>query len=128
MAFANNDLGMIVGEYTDVDIVAHSFLRTPDGHITRIDAPGAGHGKNLDEGTFAYAINDLGVIVGQYQDIALLFHGFIRYPDGKFKTFKVQAAGTGAGQGTLFNRCKPERHGRGHRFDPDQIHQIISTT
>jgi probable HAF family extracellular repeat protein len=36
-----NDLGVIVGFYTDANIVPHGFLRTPGGKITSFDAPGA---------------------------------------------------------------------------------------
>ena len=39
VAFGNNDLGVIVGTYTDKNIVPHGFLRTPDGQITSFDAP-----------------------------------------------------------------------------------------
>src|ERR1035441_10500670 len=42
VAFANNDLGVIVGFYTDKNIVQHGFLRTPDARISSFDAPGAG--------------------------------------------------------------------------------------
>jgi hypothetical protein len=96
-----NDRGVIVGFYTDTDIVPHGFLRTPDGQITSFEAPGAGLGSGLDEGTVAFAINDRGVIAGQFQDSSYLFHGFVRYPDGAFSTFDAPGAGTEANQGTL---------------------------
>jgi hypothetical protein len=101
LAYANNDLGAIVGFYTDKNIVPHGFLRTVNGTIVSFDAPGAGLGKGLDQGTVAYSINDLGVIAGQYQDSNYVFHGFVRYLDGSFKTFDAPGAGTGAFQGTL---------------------------
>src|SRR5271170_7190220 len=40
-AYANNDLGMIVGYYTDANVVPHGFLRTPEGRFVSFDAPGA---------------------------------------------------------------------------------------
>src|SRR5580658_6586778 len=40
-AFANNDLGVSVGVYTDMNVVPHGFIRTADGKITSFDAPGA---------------------------------------------------------------------------------------
>jgi len=101
IAYANNNLELIVGSYTDANIVPHGFLREPNGHITSFDAPGAGLGAGLNEGTVAYAITDEGVIVGQYQDSNLLFHGFVRYVNGSFTTFEAPDAGTGANQGTL---------------------------
>jgi hypothetical protein len=101
VAYANNDLGLIVGSYTDANIVPHGFLREPNGHITSFDAPGAGLGAGLDQGTVAFAISDRGVIVGQYQDSNFVFHGFVRHPDSLFNTFDAPNAGTGANQGTL---------------------------
>jgi hypothetical protein len=100
---ANNDEGAIVGTYTDANVVPHGFLRTPSGDFVSFDAPGAGLGANLDEGTVAVAINDLGVIAGQFEDANITFHGFIRYPDGSFVTFDAPGAGAvpGQGQGTL---------------------------
>jgi hypothetical protein len=97
----NNVEGVIVGSYTDANVVPHGFLRTPDGNITSFDAPGAGLGANLDEGTVAYTINDLGVVVGQFEDPSEVFHGFLRYADGSFTIIDAPGAGTGAGQGTL---------------------------
>jgi hypothetical protein len=100
---ANNDEGAIVGTYTDANVVPHGFLRTPGGDFVSFDAPGAGLGANLDEGTVAIAINDFGVIAGQFEDANITFHGFIRYRDGSFITFDAPGAGAvpGQGQGTL---------------------------
>jgi hypothetical protein len=100
---ANNDEGAIVGTYTDANVVPHGFLRTPSGDFISFDAPGAGLGANLDEGTVAVAINDFGVIAGQFEDASITFHGFIRRPDGAFVTFDAPGAGAvpGQGQGTL---------------------------
>jgi len=100
VAYDNNDLGAIVGFYTDSEIVPHGFLRTPDGNFVSFDAPGAGLGAGLNEGTVAYAINDLGVIAGQFQDSSYVYHGFVRHWDGHFTTFDAPGAGTGAGQCT----------------------------
>jgi len=78
VAYDNNDLGVTVGFYTDTNIVPHGFLRFPNGHITSFDAPGAGLGYGLNQGTAAFAINDLGEIAGQLQDPSYVFHGFVR--------------------------------------------------
>ena len=80
VAYANNDLGEIVGSYTDTNIVPHGFLRLPNGQIISFDAPGAGLGHGLDQGTYAYAINDLSEIAGVLQDPGNAWHGFVRYP------------------------------------------------
>jgi hypothetical protein len=100
-AYANNDLGVIVGSYSDTNIVPHGFLRAPNGQITSFDAPGAGLGYGLDQGTVASSINDLGAVTGQFQDPSYVFHGFVRFPNGSFTTFEEPDAGTEAGQGTF---------------------------
>jgi hypothetical protein len=101
VAYDNNDSGEIVGFYTDANIVPHGFLRLPNGQITSFDAPGAGLGYGLDQGTVAIAINDLGEIAGQFQDPSYVYHGFVRYPNGSFTTFDEPDAGTEANQGTF---------------------------
>jgi hypothetical protein len=100
-AFAINTEGAIAGSYTDTNIVPHGFLRSVDGHITSFDAPGAGLGHGLNQGTVAFSVNDLGVIAGQFEDSSYVFHGFVRYADGSFSTFDAPGAGTRANQGTL---------------------------
>ena len=62
-ALANNDLGDVVGTYTDAGIAQHGFLRYPNGSITSFDAPGAGSGPG--QGTVAFAINNAGVVAGR---------------------------------------------------------------
>jgi hypothetical protein len=101
VAYDNNDFGVIVGYYTDTNVVPHGFLRLPNGHVTSFDAPGAGLGADLNQGTAAYAINDFGVIAGQFQDSNYLYHGFVRYPNGSFTTFVEPDAGTVASQATF---------------------------
>ena len=120
---ANNDEGAIVGTYTDAQVVPHGFLRTPSGHFVSFDAPGAGLGANLDEGTVAVAINDFGVIAGQFEDANITFHGFIRYPDGSFVTFNAPGAGAvpGQGQGTLAYSLNLEGTTAGIYFDASGI-------
>jgi hypothetical protein len=93
-ALANNAEGAIVGYYTDASAVFHGFLRDPNGHIVPFDAPFAGMGSGLGQGTVAYSISDLGVIAGLVQDSSYVYHGFVRYPDGSFKTFDARGAGT----------------------------------
>jgi hypothetical protein len=97
--FANNDFGLVVGYYTDTNIVPHGFFRTPKGEIVSFDAPGADTTAGLDRGTVAYSVNDWGAIAGQLQDCTGLFHGFIRYPDGSFVTFNPPCKNCGNGQG-----------------------------
>src|ERR1700722_3630158 len=62
------------------------------------DAPGAG--TSTGQGTFAYSINQQGMIAGYYADNNNVFHGFVRSPRGHITTIDVSGAGTGAYQGT----------------------------
>jgi len=120
-AYAVNDPGVIVGFYTDTNIVPHGFLRTPDGNITSFDAPGAGLGFGLNEGTVAYSINNQGTIAGQFQDPKLVFHGFVRYPDGTITTFDAPGAGAGAFQGTLGEGINPAGAIDGFYYDASNV-------
>jgi hypothetical protein len=99
---ANNDSGTVIGYYTDDLVVPHGFIRTRDGHFTSFDAPGAGLGAGLDQGTVPISINDRGVIAGQYEDSNNVFHGFIRYPDGSFVSFEAPGAAT-----AVTSQCAP---------------------
>ncbi len=101
MPVAINAFGNVVGSYTDPDIVLHGFLRHADGSAISFDAPGAGLGANLFEGTLPYAINDLGQIAGLFQSADLTTHGFVREADGSFVVVNVPGASTGPYQGTL---------------------------
>ena len=99
-AYAMNDLGDVVGSYTDAKVVPHGFLRHADGKFISFDAPGAGLGAGLDQGTYAMSINDLGVIAELLQDPSNVFHAFVHDFYGFFTTFDAPGAGTGAYQGT----------------------------
>lgn len=79
----------------DSKIIPHAFLRTPEGGFIRFDAPHADLKKGDDGGTVAYAINNSGVIAGQFEDTRFVFHAFIRYPDGFIFEFDdLNAGGT----------------------------------
>jgi hypothetical protein len=101
VAFSINDRGVIVGYYTDEHIVPHAFIRTSDGRFTTFDAPGAGLGHHLNEGTVAYAVNDDDTVAGLFEDADLVYHGFVRDHGGGFTTFDVSGAGAGPNQGTF---------------------------
>jgi hypothetical protein len=91
-----NNFGAITGSYLDANNVFHGFLRSPDGHFTTFDAPGAGTAPQSFNGTAPNAINDSGAITGPYYDANGLSHGFLRSPEGAFITFDVpdSTAGT----------------------------------
>ena len=125
-ALANNDLGDVVGTYTDDGIAQHGFLRYPNGSITSFDAPGAGSGPG--QGTVAFAINNAGVVAGASQDANGVYHGFLRYPDGVFVTIDEPGAGTGAQQGTLAFDVNPSGTTAGTYVDSgDENHGFVRT-
>jgi hypothetical protein len=100
-ALSINDGGVSVGYFTDKYVVPHAFARDRNGRFLVFDAPGAGLGHGLNEGTVAYAINDCDSIAGEFQDSKLAFHSFIRSARGTITVFNVAVAGKGASQGTI---------------------------
>ena len=52
-------------------------------------------------GTYALAFDAMGDVMGYYVDANIVAHGFLRTPWGKFTSFDVPNAGTGAYQGTF---------------------------
>ncbi len=60
--------------------------------IIKFDAPGAGTASG--QGTLAYRINSSSEIAGYYIDSSNNYHGFLRSPDGTFKTFDAKGAST----------------------------------
>src|SRR5690349_13642819 len=88
-AAAINNWGAIAGSYADTVNVNHGFIRLPDGKFVTFQAPGADTTPGSFNGTVATAINDFGVVAGEYFDASGEGHGFLRSPDGKFTTFDV---------------------------------------
>jgi hypothetical protein len=99
-----NRAGAIAGIYTDANKVFHSFLRSPTGEFTKIDAPGAGTGAGQGTGCFSecpVGLNDSGMIMGTYIDANNVIHGFLRSPAGQFTT--VDPPGSAATQPQSMN-------------------------
>lgn len=71
-----------------------------EAHIITFDAPGADTKPGDNNGTYSSGINALGAVTGSYQDANNVFHGFLRSPDGKFRTFEAPGADTSAYNGT----------------------------
>lgn len=97
-ALTINPAGAITGYYQDAQEAIHGFLREPDGTFTTFDAPGAAT-TMADFGTLAISINPAGVITGYYSDGSqppgssqIVYHGFVRNPDGTFTTFDAPGA------------------------------------
>ena len=68
-AFGTNNAGQIVGDFYKGSSY-HGFVYS-GGAFTTLDAPGA------TQGTYIYGINDLGQMVGGYNDANGLFHSFL---------------------------------------------------
>ncbi len=77
-AYGINDLGQIVGNYTDSSGEVHGFIDNGGTYTTLHDPLGA-------KGTFAQGINDAGQIVGYYIDSSGTMHGFL-YSGGTYTT------------------------------------------
>jgi uncharacterized membrane protein len=89
-----NNAGVIVGVYGNSapGPLTTSFIRAADGSVTTLTVPGA-TGPNV---LGAVGINDSGQIVGGYSDGSGIDHGFLRSPDGSFKTIDYPGSqGTG---------------------------------
>jgi len=103
-ALSINDDGAIVGYYVDASDGYHGFVRSADGTITTLNAPGAGTGTSpsygYSLGTKALSINDDGVIAGYYSDANEVYHGFMVSASGTITTFNAPGAGTTAATGT----------------------------
>ncbi|MFO1186264.1 MAG: hypothetical protein U1E87_01670 [Alphaproteobacteria bacterium] len=80
-----NDLGTIVGFYTDQTGVSHSYIQQgPTGNTTSFDFLGA-------TATFAHSINNDGWVSGSYVDAGGASHGFTKIGD-TFSSFDVEGA------------------------------------
>ncbi len=84
-----NAWGTVTGYYLDANNVFHGFVRTPQGRFTTFESPGADTTPGSFNGTLPFAINDVGTISGFYSDLNGAAHGFVRSPEGTFKTFDV---------------------------------------
>ena len=85
-----NDLGQLVGYYTDATSTLVGFLRQPSGQFVSVTVPGA-------VSTQVYGINDCGIVVGLYGDGSTA-HGFYGRP-GNLHNFDVPGAGATFAQG-----------------------------
>jgi hypothetical protein len=104
-----NQAGAVSGDYLDSNIVFHGFVRARNGVITTFDAPGADMTPFSGNGTIASSINPGGAIAGYFFDANVMSHGFLRAPNGTYKTFDAPGAGTipFTGQGTYSENLNP---------------------
>lgn len=85
-----NDKGMAVGTYATKSHHIIGYVRAVNGSITDIRDPKGG--KQEFDGTFPMAINNAGVIIGQYVNQHKI-GGFVRNTDGTFTNFYIAGAG-----------------------------------
>jgi uncharacterized membrane protein len=63
-----NANGVVVGNYTDSNLVSHGYIRKTDGSFTTIDDPNAPLTGIFALGTYINHVNAAGAIVGVYFD------------------------------------------------------------
>ena len=94
---AGNDCRILLTSNT----AAHAFLRSPDGHFTTYEGPGAGTGFMQGTGTAStIGLSPEGAVTGAIIDSGNTFHGYVRSPDGNITVLHIPGAGTGAFQGS----------------------------
>jgi hypothetical protein len=91
--------GAIAGYYVDANGVSHGFVTHPpytQNTFTTIDAPGACSSGTACSGLGTvityFALNDLGVVTGEYLDANQVAHGFVSYPPYTKHTFTTTDA------------------------------------
>jgi hypothetical protein len=94
-----NASGEVVGYYIDEHFGYHGFIRSADGTITTIDAPGAGSGTDPGTGdslgTKLLGVNDNGIIIGTYLDANEVAHGFMVSASGDITNLNAPGASGG---------------------------------
>jgi hypothetical protein len=90
-----NNAGETTGTFRDSDGVRHGWVRSKQGMVTVIDAPGAG--TAADQGTITNGINEEGSISGSTIDENNVQHGIIRDRNGNFTVFDAPGAANGGG-------------------------------
>jgi len=88
-AYALNDRDVVVGAYLhDPDplgiLTTSAFAWNARTGYRVFDAPGA-----TGRLTVAWGVNRAGAVVGVYADADSIYHGFVRTPDGRFRTVDV---------------------------------------
>ena len=110
-----NDLGVVVGSYTDGSNVTHGFTET-GGTFTSVDAPCAAQ-------TSASGINNAGQVIGTTTNAGGQTSGFIR-TGGSYVGFDAPG-GVGATTGTGINNTG---NSTAYFFDGSATHGLLSLT
>ena len=103
-----NDSGVVAGYDQTICGNAHGFSRSAGGEATAIDPPES-------EYTVVRGINAKGVLTGTYYYGG--YHGFVRSPDGAYKTFDIP----GATNGTYPQSINANREVAGGYFDGNDV-------
>jgi hypothetical protein len=114
---AINPAGAIAGYSFDANIVAHGFLRAPDGTFTR--RSGRRHRcrpRHCNGGD-----HPAGAIPGEYIDASGVNHGYVRAAGGAITMFDVLGAGAASGQGTLPESINPAGDIAGFYIDEGNV-------
>jgi len=127
-----NTDGVIAGYYVDASDGYHGFVRSADGTIKTLDAPGAGKGRSAltgaPLGTTALSIGDDGVIVGYYSDANEVYHGFVVSASGAITTFNAPGAGTTLATGTYPISINDNGVIVGYYSDPNDVYHGFQLT
>jgi hypothetical protein len=104
-----NDEGATVGYYSNPNFNWIGFLRRPDGTFETRRGPNACTTSTADGcfGTGFFAINNSGLIAGDYEDENFAQHGVLMEPDGRVIGYEAPAAFLAAYQGTNYNGIGP---------------------
>lgn len=84
-ALGINNAGEVVGAYYTDDRQHFHGFEWVNGTFTTIDVPGA-------QFTYLYGISNRGKIVGVYAGADLIYHGFVRSPQGAFRKLAIQGS------------------------------------
>jgi len=110
-----NDSGLVAGYDRTGCGTAHGFSRSANGDATAIDPPDS-------EYTMVSGVNGKGALTGSYYYGG--YHGFMRSPDGTYKTFDVP----GATNGTYPESINANREVAGGYYDSDdRLHGFVGT-
>jgi hypothetical protein len=88
IALSINFLGKVLGSYSDDSLVAHGFIRSPDGSVSDFEVSGA----LATEPAPSSGLNQFGEVVGYYEDSNFVNHGFLRRADGTLVSFDAPGA------------------------------------
>jgi hypothetical protein len=93
--------GAAVGYFESNSGLWRGFIRGTDGNFTIFDGPKAGtDGADETQGTFVWAVNVHGQLVGWTVDEDGGFHAYSRSSSGRFKSLHLPDQGKGKGRGS----------------------------